>query len=354
MVRRSHGGRDGGPTDFSASLNPLGPPPGVVRALRDSVHGVTRYPYRLHERLRRRIARSHGLEEDRVLVTAGASGALTLLRGRFRGGRAQVAVPTYTEYEDTLGPELTVDTTPRWPCDGGETARVLEGFDPPSTDLMILCNPNNPTGGALAGERLMALADRARSDGAHLAVDEAYAGFTGESAGISLAGRVGESDNLWVVRSFTKLYGMPGLRVGYLLCPPGEASRLRGRRSPWPVGTPALRGALAALDADRFRSRTRRFMERERRRVGLRLEALDGVRRLPTAANYYLCRGPTDWQSRLDARGWTVRDASSFTGLTAGWIRFSLRAPDRTNGLLRAMAGVLAGSRAGGEARERP
>lgn len=353
-MRRSHGGRDGGPTDFSASLNPLGPPPGVLRGLRDSAREVARYPYGLHDRLRRRIARTHGLEEERVLVTAGASGALTLLRDRFRGGRAQVAVPTYTEYEDVLATELSVDTSPRWPYEGGETPGIPEGFDAAAADLMVLCNPNNPTGHVLTGEPLMALADRVRPDGAHLVVDEAYAGFTEDPGKISLAGRVGESDNLWVVRSFTKLYGIPGLRVGYLLCPPGETAALRERRSPWPVGTAALRGALAALDADRFRSRTRRFMARERRRVGSRLAALDGVRKLPTAANYYLCRGPADWASRLAGRGWTVRDASGFTGLTAGWIRFSLRAPDRTDGLLRAMVAVLGERFAEGEARERP
>ncbi len=353
-MSRPHGGHDGGPTDFSASLNPLGPPPGVRRVLRHGAEEVKRYPYALHERLRRHIARTHGLEEDRVLVTAGASGALGLLRERFRGGRAQVAVPTYTEYEDTLGIDLEVDTTPRWPLDREEPARVLEGFDPASADLMVLCNPNNPTGASLEGEKLLALADRARSFEAHLVVDEAYVGFVNTPEAVSLASRVGESDNLWVMRSFTKLYGMPGLRVGYLLCPPDETTSLRERRSPWPVGTPALRAARAALEQERFRTRTRRFMARERRRVRARLDDLDGLTPLPAEANFFLCRGPRDAARRLAERGWSVRDASSFTGLEPGWVRFSIRRRTRTDGLLQAMIDVFDEQSAGDPYRERP
>lgn len=353
-MSRSHGGHDGGPTDFSASLNPLGPPPDVRRILRHGAEAVGRYPYDLQERLRRRIARTHRLEENRVLVTAGASGALHRLRERFRGDRAQVAVPTYTEYEDTLGIDLAVDTTPRWPLDRGEPARVLEGFDPASVDLMVLCNPNNPTGASLEGEKLLALADRARSFDAHLVVDEAYVGFVDDPDGVSLAGRVGESDNLWVMRSFTKLYGMPGLRVGYLLCPPDETASLRERRSPWPVGSPALRAARTALEQERFRTRTRRFMARERGRIRARLDDLDGVARLRTAANFFLCRAPRGAARRLAGRGWFVRDAASFTGLKPGWIRFSIRRRSRTDGLLRAMGDVLDEQTAKDPHRERP
>lgn len=342
MVRRSHGGHNEASPDFSAGLNPLGPPPSVLRAIRASAPDVDRYPYRLRDRLRRRVAERHDLPVERVLITAGASGALLRLRERFRGDHVQLAVPTYTEYEDGFRDVLDVDTVARWPLrEAVPPSDVLSGFVPDSTDLMLLCNPNNPTGQTVGADTLLGLADRARHHGTHLAVDEAYVGFTRDPRVVSLAGPLAGTDNVWVIRSLTKIFAMPGLRVGYLLGPPGGIDELRTTQSPWPVGTPALQGALAALEEVRFLERTRRFMRRERRRVIPRLRDLPRLSLLSPGANFVLCRGPKGWGERLRDRGWSVRNASTFTGLDPGWIRFSLQRPSETDRLLDAVESVL-------------
>ncbi|MFB6344747.1 MAG: histidinol-phosphate transaminase [bacterium] len=325
VERRPHGGdTPDDAVDFSASLNPLGPPESVRRILQERLD-LTSYPYDLRASLRETIANKHGLPPERVLIGAGTSGLLqTLLQG-LQGRRLSVCVPTFTEYED-LGRSCGWDlVTHRYfpPYQQRGNSRSQWFTD---SDAVVICNPNNPSGTVVGLQTMLDWVTQASRKGTKFIVDEAYMPFLSGKRNTSLAGKVTEYDNLILLRSFSKFYGIPGLRVGYLLSSPPTVSRLRTGQNPWPVGEPALRGALQCLRADSFADRTRSFIQGERQRVLEKLQSIPNLEVIDSDVNYILFKTSVDdLRGAMQEHSLYLRDASTFTGLGQGWFRLSLR-----------------------------
>jgi histidinol-phosphate aminotransferase len=208
---------------------------------------------------------------------------------------------------------------------------------PPRADLVVVGNPNNPTGTLEAAGMLAGLARPGRV----LVVDEAFMPFCpGEPD--SLAGRA-ELPGLVVVRSLTKVWAIAGLRAGYLLAPPDLAAALAGCRQPWSVNSLALT-ALAACARDQT-TPARVAAEVAAARAGLAagLAALAGVRVWPSAANFLLLQVPDGpgVHAALAAQRIAVRRADSFPGLGADHLRVAVRRPDDNHRLLAALADAL-------------
>lgn len=336
-MRRSHGGRHGAEgLDFSASVNPLGPPEGLIDAAvpgRDELH---RYPYDEHEEFRQNVARKHGLDPESVLPLAGVGEGLSLLAHHLSGARVQIGVPAFTEYEDLIGPGTRRCEPVQLPLRWNDPTRVIGRFEPNTVDALILCNPSNPAGWSLPGSALSSLLMRCRETNTLMVVDEAFVECTPDPAEFSVASRLPGKGRLLVLRSLTKLYAIPGLRVGYALGNGPLIRELRSVQNPWPVGTPALRAGTYALDQTEFAERSRRFFSNQRKRVGAQCRSLPGLDLMPSRVNFFLARSHRDHLVEdLAERGLFVRDASSFTGLRRGWFRFSLQEPGHTDRLLR-------------------
>jgi histidinol-phosphate aminotransferase len=192
---------------------------------------------------------------------------------------------------------------------------------PAEADLVVTGNPNNPTGTLDPATTLAGLARPGRV----LVVDEAFMEFTGEAE--SLTGRR-DLPGLVVVRSLTKLWGLAGIRAGYLLAPPQTASLLRAARQPWSVNglACAALGAWADQGADHAAHRVRRLAA-VRELLAAALAALPGVRVWPTAANFLLLQvadGPAVLAG-LAARSIAIRPCHSFPGLTSNHLRVAVR-----------------------------
>jgi threonine-phosphate decarboxylase len=307
--------------DFSQNINPCGTPDEALEAARRALLEETgRYPDLEYPRLREALAEHLGVSSEKIVPTNGGAEALFLAaRAAGVGGRALILEPTFSEYAAAaraagLEPVRRVARRPE------------EGFrlDPAALEdlegvgLVFLCNPNNPTGDALNRAEVLEAADRVLERDAVLVVDEAFADF---APGTSVAAEVGEG--LYIARSLTKFFAMPGLRLGCLVC--ADPERIQEFQPSWSVNAVAAAAGTAAVRDRNFADASVAGVTRLRENLFEALKALPGLTPLPGAANFLLVRGPVGLPERLARRGVLVRGCEPFPGLGSGYFRVAVR-----------------------------
>jgi len=328
--------------DFSASINPLGLPASARQAILAAVERVTDYPEIDAHSLRRGLARHHDLPEANLLPGSGSTELIYHLPRTLRPRRTLIVDPAFSEYVPAL--QLAgshVDTFPLRAEDAFQFApqKLLAALHP-DTEMVWLANPGNPSGAAVAPELLRGLAE---SLGAcRLVVDEAFVDF---APGYSLLEAVTEHENLFVLRSLTKFYAIPGLRVGYLAGPAEDLERLAVERQPWTLSTLALAAARACLDDAAYRQLTLAEIPRLRNQLKEGLEQLS-LTVYPSVANYLLFRVADHWPdaailcSRLRQDGFLLRNCATFPSLDNRYLRVAVRSAAENQCLLDALAAM--------------
>jgi histidinol-phosphate aminotransferase len=324
-----------GQVDFAVNVVPGGPPAWLRRELRAALDRAAAYP---DERpAAEALAARHRRPPGEVVCVNGSAEAFWLLAGVVRPSLAVVVQPSFSEPEAALR-AAGHTVRPAWRDPDGFA--LDPGAVPRDADLVVLGNPNNPTGNLDPAATVAGLARPGRV----LVVDEAFMELTpGEAE--SLAGRR-DLPGLVVVRSLTKLWGLAGLRAGYVLAPEELAMALRTGRQPWSVNTLAC-AALAAW-AREGAARVDRLAGRvaaARERLTATLAELPGVHVWPSAANFLLLRVPDGSAVRagLAARGVAVRPCDTFPGLSSDHLRVAVRDPADNHRFVDALREVLSG-----------
>jgi histidinol-phosphate aminotransferase len=315
---RHHGDQDLGPglVDLAVNVRRAPRPGWLTAALEEGLRDLAGYPD--PAKATAAVAARHGRPPAEVLLTAGAAEAFVLLARALRPVRAVAVHPSFTEPEAAL-------RAAGHPIDRAVAAppfAVLPDV-PHDADLVVLGNPTNPTGVLHPAQEVAALARAGRT----LVVDEAFMDFVpGEPA--SLAGRP-DLPGLVVVRSLTKMYGLAGLRVGYLLAAAPLVAALREQQPLWSVSAPALAVAAGCMSEPARREAGEAAVQTAARRVALAglLSALPGVEVSPgAAANFLLVhvvRGRVVRES-LRRKGFAVRRGDTFPGLGEDWLRVAV------------------------------
>ncbi len=333
VVSRSLGVSEGDLLDFSQNVNPLGPPARALEAARRALYEESdRYPDADYPRLREALAAYLGVPPGSVVPTNGGAEALFLAaRAAGARGRALILEPTFSEYAAAAraaGLE-PVPRVARWPLDGFSFDRsALQNLE--GVGLVFLCNPNNPTGDALSRAEVLEVADHVRERSAVLVVDEAFADF---APGVGVAAEVDEG--LYVARSFTKFFAIPGLRLGCLVCE--RAGRVLELQPSWPVNVVAAAAGTAAVGDRSFAQDSVVGVARLREELFRALGALPGLTPFPGAANFLLVRGPVGLAERLARRGVLVRGCEPFPGLEPGYFRAAVRSAAHNERLVAAL-----------------
>ena len=257
--------------DFSANLSFTGPPRGLRAALLRGLDQVPHYPDPACWDLRQALAAHLGLEAECILAGNGSTELIYLLARALGASQALVVSPAFAEYGralDLAGASLS------WLATSENQGFVLRDPLPPARDAMImLANPASPSGGALAPEELLALAQPALDSGAWLVVDEAFVDFAPQ---LSLHAHLARHPRLVLLRSFTKFFAIPGLRLGHVLAAPDVIERLAQAQEPWSVGSLAQTAGLACLAARGYARRTIVAHERERAFLARELTSFPG------------------------------------------------------------------------------
>ncbi len=327
--------------DFSASINPLGPAPGACEAVCSSLSLAVHYPDRESLELRRSLARLHGVAVDNIIIANGSTELIYLLPRMLPGKKGLIVAPAFTEYARALE-RAGWETEYLILSPGDDFSLSMEGLRQRlslGVDALFLCNPANPTGALLPLSVVREVYGMCRGAGTFLVLDEAFMDFCEEeSAKVVIAGNGGGI----VLRSMTKFYAIPGLRLGYAVAAAGIIERCGRAMEPWSVNTPAQIAGVASLAAAGYRERTIRYITVQRRFLGDGLACMPGLKPFPAAANYLLVEmrnGMTaaDLRDRLLSRKMIIRDCSNYTGLDRRFFRVAVRTAGENSRLLRAM-----------------
>ena len=339
-------GQDGTLLDFSANINPLGIPPAVEAAAAASLRDCARYPDPLCRELRAALAEKEGVPQEWILCGCGAAELIFRWAAALKPRAVLLPVPAFAEYERALE---TVGCAPRFfPLPEEEGFRLPDAFEEAlaqDLDTVILTNPHNPTGLLLPPERLRRLLFLCRERGIRVLLDECFLDFTDAPEAATMRPLLGEIPGLFLLKAFTKLYAMAGLRLGYGLC--ADAALLEGMTAcgqPWSVSIPAQAAGIQALRETAYVERTRALIRRERAFLWAGLERA-GAKVLGGEANFlfFRCSGREDLTRRLEEKGILLRACGNFRGLSKEYYRTAVRTREENRILLEAVEDSLRG-----------
>lgn len=335
--------------DFSANLNPLGIPPNLKRWLLEGIDRLGAYPDPDCRELHDALALRHGIPESRICAGNGASEIISLMLQVLDSREIHLPAPCFSEYAEAAeacGTRTNVCEMTQ--ADGFtlDPERFLDAM-PDSADTVLFCNPNNPTSRLLHPEQVEALIDRAAARGCRVLVDEAFIELTPAGESASAVRLLERHSGLFIIRSLTKLFAIPGLRVGYALGAPDVIGEMRRRKPRWSVNALACGVGRALTEDAAYLEETARWISTEKDRFADRLSRLPGLHVYPPDANFVLLRlepGRPDaaaLRARLAGKGFLIRDASDFHGLDSRHVRVAVRSRAENDALAEALAACL-------------
>lgn len=345
MQRYEHGGNiyqgEHIALDFSVNTNALGMPDQVREALEHAISKFALYPDTECTQLGQQLSQHLNIPQDQILFGNGASDLIFRICAALRPKVVLTLAPTFSEYErpaKLFGAEI-------------REHRLLEEHDflltdailddiKDDVDLIFLCNPNNPTGRLVPEPVMDQIMKTCKRTGAQLVIDECFMDFT---SGKSRIGHIADFPNLLILRAFTKLYSLAGLRLGYLLGDAQTLKKIRPYGPEWAVSVPAQLAGVAALSAEpAWSSQTRESTQSQRER--LRRMLLDlGLEVCPSDTNYLLVKSKIPLIRMLRQRGILVRPCDNFTGLSPCHFRIAVKSQAENEVLLAAIKEVIHG-----------
>ncbi|XID94009.1 threonine-phosphate decarboxylase CobD [Paenibacillaceae bacterium WGS1546] len=332
--------------DFSANINPLGPPPQALEALKNGLEAIVNYPDPGHRAFKRVLAVKLGVAEEALLVGNGAAECIALALSGLGVRKVGVIAPCFSEYAqlaEKYGAEVRVLVGKEengFRAEPAELAPLLE-----EVDLLFLGHPNNPTGLSYSLDDLREIAALAQRHSAYLVVDEAFIDFIPVERRATLLPELDRHPHVILLHSMTKFYAIPGLRLGYAIADPGLVSRMARKQVAWSVNGFALLAGQACLrpDAAEYERRTRELIGRESAYLRAELRSRLGWRTWPGEANFLLVRTSERWTARLlqealGPKGVMIRSCAAYDGLTDRDVRIAVRGRADNDRLLQALA----------------
>lgn len=332
------------PLDFSANINPMGMPPGAVRAAADALQQCTQYPDPLCRELRAALAAYEGIPAEQIVCGNGAADLIFRIVAATHPRRALLLAPTFAEYEQALrSMDCSIAYFPLQESEGFVLPEAFLQQLTPEINLLFLCNPNNPTGRTVSPALLQEIWKRCEEAGILLVVDECFNEFLEHPEQNTLKGVLKTGANAVILKAFTKSFAMPGLRLGYGLCGNRDlAERIFSCGQPWGVSIPAQAAGVAALQEQGYLERMRRLIQTERRWLSENLARL-GLCVFPSEANYILFRTETEisLRERMEQRGVLIRACGNYRGLDDRYYRIAVRGHGENERLIAALKCAL-------------
>lgn len=312
--------------DFSANINPLGIPAGVVKAMEQAITRSIHYPDPDCRSLVDALAEKLAVKPESILCGNGGADLIYRIVYAARPKQALLPAPTFLEYGEAL--RQVGATIHRYCMDERmEIREDIIDLITEETDILFLCTPNNPTGLLIPQERLHAILRRAADTGTRVVLDECFMEFVVEEKRSSMMNVIGAYKNLVIVKSFTKLYGIPGIRLGYAVSSDTAfLQKMRMAGQTWSVNSIALAAGLAALREEAFARDTVEYVRREREWMLGELRRL-GLSVYEGQADYLLFRaaGHEDLYDRLLGAGIIIRRCCNYENLTAEYYRVAVK-----------------------------
>lgn len=319
--------------DFSSSVNPLGPSTRAIEAIKQSLELIPSYPDSNSTALREAIAKhyNHSTKEN-VIVGNGSTELIYLFADTFmeKGNTAIVPTPSFGEYENAVrktGEKVKYLELKKFNTDSERFFRAMTK----KTKIIFLCNPNNPTSILANPEQLEKIIQKANEKDMLVFLDEDFLEFVENEEEFSMIPRINDFQNLFILRSFTKIYGLTGLRVGYGIASRDIISILLNAKIPWNVNCLGQVAATAALEDQEHLKNTLKLIKEEKEFLVNSLRNAKKIKIYPPDANFIFIdirkTGLTSsmLKERMLSHGVLIRDCSSFAGLDEYFIRVAVK-----------------------------
>lgn len=350
LIEKIYGIKKENIISFSANVNPLGISPKLKQTLTDRIDAIMSYPDRKYTSLRKSIAEYVKIDMDSIIVGNGSTELISLFIQIKHPKKALIIGPTYSEYER----EIAL---------GGGQARYyrlkeenkfildindLEDELTDDTDLLVICNPNNPTSTAISRNDMRKILDLCKQKGIFVMVDETYVEFAEDLPRVTSIPLTVYYNNIIILRGISKFFAAPGLRLGYAIC--GNADLLKEinqRKNPWTINSLAsIAGEIMFADEEYIKE-TKSLIAAERSRVCRQLDEMKNLQYFQPTANFVLVKILRDDISSMDVfetaikRGMMIRDCSTFPFLNNKFIRFCFMTPEQNDALLNIIRQLL-------------
>ncbi|MGQ7337512.1 threonine-phosphate decarboxylase CobD [Streptococcus suis] len=333
--------------DFSANINPLGLSDKVRLSIIQSLDKLVQYPDVTYSQSKATLAEYHSCQPQQILLSNGAVEIFYDLARYLKPKKILLLSPTFMEYEKAF---KLVGTEPIYHVlEGPDYSWTFESILPnleklSSGDLVLICNPNNPTGTLVSNQSLLLMAEFLRQKGAYLVLDEAFMDFVLDKAAYSLEDHLKDYQNVIVVRSLTKFFAIPGLRLGYALSSNTDLiAAMDDMRPPWTIN--ALADALlpVILKDSEYHHATEEWLKSEQEFLYRELTALPYLKVLPPTVNYifFEYEGNDSLRELLIQEKIFIRSCHNYHHLNDRHYRVAIRSREENVRLIEALRSVL-------------
>ncbi len=324
--------------DFSSNINPLGIPESFKKQLINNLEDFTRYPDIEYRALRANLGRYLG-NIDKEMISVGNGAVELIYKGISALGCSHGAAlsPTFVEYSAAAALS-NMDF-----INMSEYHEVKEAFSVEkivsyikADMVMVICNPNNPTGSFIKLSEMQFIADQLKRKNSYLIVDEAFIEFTDDYPQNSMINLVDKYDNVMVIRAATKFFGMPGIRLGYAICHNTKINTfIKSKLEPWNINAAAVIAGETVFFDENYINTSREWIKSERQYVYDRLKNIKQIKVYKSYANYHLIKllnlDMNAWQlkEKMTESGILIRTPEGFHNLTEYHVRLAVK--DRTS-----------------------
>lgn len=336
--------------NFSGNVNPLGLPPSVKSAIADNIDACTNYPDTAYMKLRKAISDYTGA--DLEFITVG-NGSTELISGYIKyvcPKKAVLISPAYSEYLKEIKAvggkahlfELKEEDSFRI-----NTENLISSISK-DTDLLVICNPNNPTGSYITEDNLKIILDWCAENAVKVMIDETYVEFSEKDKKVSAIGLVSKYSNLFVVRGTSKFFACPGIRLGYGICSDSKTIEfINSNKDLWSVNVFAEIAGQAMFTDKGFIDATLKLIKNERERFVYELGNLKELKLYDTQSNFFLAkitREDIDADyifSKLIKEGILIRNCKDFPFINEKFIRFCILDKKQNIRLIESLKNIL-------------
>ena len=335
---------------FGANVNPLGLSDQVKKDLADHLDIISSYPDRNYTGLKKAISEYTGTQPEHIVVGNGSTELISLLINQRAPKKALLLGPTYSEYARELnlvGGTLeyyNLKEPDHFQLDLPGLTATLES----DIELLIICNPNNPTSSAISTDEMKQILSICKSLNIFVMIDETYIEFAPEDAVLSAIPLVSEFDNFMVIRGVSKFFAAPGLRLGYACTSNNKLLRYIIRHgNPWTINSVAAYAGTVMFTDTEYIERTRTLIQQEQSLICSALKSRKTIRVFEPSTNFVLLKiekegvdAPAAFEHCI-RKGLMIRDCSNFLGLNSSYIRFCFLKPEDDDVLVNTLLEIL-------------
>lgn len=330
--------------DFSANINPLGINKNVKEVIIKSLDEVERYPDITYFNLKSAISEFEGVENKNLILGNGAAEVIFNLVRAIRPKKVLIPAPTFGEYEEAA---LSVNSEIKYYYLKEEKNWIIDeeinSYINDDIDMVFICNPNNPTGTLTSKEAIINIIKKAKLTNTIVAVDESFLDFLKEVENYSVISLIKEYDNLFIIKSMTKLFAIPGMRIGYGICKNKDIlSKIESVSVPWNINVLAEKVAIFSLKDKEYIDRTISYIEEEKAYLSKELNKFNDIKVFDPAVNFIMFKleKEIDLKLELMKENIIIRSCSNYEGLSNKYYRVAVRKREENIKLIKALEKV--------------